>query len=441
MVTEAILLVVGLIVGGMVGVYVGTVRGRSGLRGEVGELGAALREVRGQLSGREEELASVRRALEQEKVSAAETKARLESAGEHLAEQREQFEKTRKELKEVFEGLAAAALRTNNEQFIKLADDKMKPLREQLERYEKQINELEKARAEAYGGLGKQVSTLEQRSDRLGRETGQLVAALRQSGTMGKWGEATLKRVVELTGMSEHCDFETQVSVPGEGGRQEPDLVVHMPGGRTLVVDSKVSTGAYLDADRATDEEERRRHLKRYAEGVRRTLIELGRKDYWKRFSPAPEFVVMFMPAEAFFAAAVALDHNLIVDGVERGVLPASPTTLIALLLAVRHGWQQEQVAENAAKIAAAGRELYERLCVFAGHLNEVGEGIVKAAKAYNSAVRSWESRTLPGARKLKELGAAEPGREIVEPRKADVPMRAATPPEDDPAGAGPPLH
>ena len=297
--------------------------------------------------------------MERQKVAGAESNARLESAREHFAEQQRLFEEMQKKVKETFTALSATALKSNNEQFLTLAETKMKPLREQLLRYEQHIKELEKTRAEAYGGLNKQLTTLEGRSDRLGRETSQLVAALRQSGAKGKWGEATLQRIVELSGMSKHCDFDTQATL---SGGQRPDLVVRLPGDRMLAVDSKVNTSAYLDAMNATDEAERSVLLTKYAGEVRNTLKALGAKEYWKQFAPAPEFVVMFMPGEAFFAAAVSQDRDLLVDGIDRGVILASPTTLIALLLAVRHGWRQQDMAENAERIATAGRELYERL-------------------------------------------------------------------------------
>ncbi|MCK4659785.1 MAG: DNA recombination protein RmuC [Phycisphaerae bacterium] len=428
---EALLVLVGLVLGGALGVYVGTIRGRGGLAEEVSALEATLEEVRGQLSARDGELASLREALEAEKVSTATSNAHLESTREHLAAQRKQFEQTEKRLKDSFEALSAAALKSNNEQFVTLADARMKPLREQLERYEKQIRVLEDARAQAYGGLNKQLTTLQHHNERLRQETALLVSALRQPGAKGKWGEVTLRRVIELTGMTEHTDFDIQVSVSSEGRRQVPDLVVHMPGGRSLAIDSKVNTSAYLDAVNATDEEDRKRYLTRYTAEVRSTLRTLGGKEYWRQFSPAPEFVVMFMPGEAFFAAAVAQDGDLITDGVEKGVLLASPTTLIALLLAVRHGWQQEQVAQNAQRIAVAGRELYERLCTFVKHLDAVREGIERAAEAYDRTVANWEKRTLPSVRRLKEFGA-DAGNTMGELKKTDTSMRPRLPLEED---------
>ncbi|HVP12140.1 MAG TPA: DNA recombination protein RmuC [Phycisphaerae bacterium] len=433
--TEAVLLLVGVLIGGAIGVWLGLLRGRSEMAGEVSGLTASLGEVRGQLSAREVELQAARQALEAAKVAGAESKAWLEAEQKNLARQREQFEQDVVKLRETFATLSADALKSNNEQFVVLADAKMKPLREQLERYEKQIAELEKDRSEAYGGLKKAVSSLDERSERLDKGTAALVAALRHGGAKGKWGEIALQRIVELTGMTEHCDFEKQVSLAGESGRQRPDLTIHLPGGRTLVVDSKVNTDAYLDAVNATDEAERGRCLEKYAKDVLVTLRDLGGKEYWKQFTPAPALVVMFMPSEAFFAAALSQEGDLIAKGLNMHVLPASPTTLIALLHAVRHGWQQQQAAENAQKIVDAGRELYDRLCVFVGHLDAVRQGIAKAGEAYDKALGNWEKRTLPSARRLKELGAAEAGKDLPELTAAELNPRPWPAADDAQAG------
>ncbi len=434
--TEALWILLGLVMGAAVGVYLGMIRGRRGVEAELvtakSEFAgsqATLLELRSQLVTRDREMAELRTALEVEKVAGADSKARLESAREHFAEQKRQIEQMQEKAREAFAALSSAALKSNNEQFITLADTKFKPIREQLERYEQHVKAIEEARNKAYGGLKEKLETLEQRSDKLSSETGQLVAALRQSGAKGKWGEVTLQRIVELCGLNEHCDFETQTSI--EGGLR-PDLVVRLPGGRSLVVDSKVSTSAYLDAAEATSDDERKRHMDRFVSSVRATLRGLAGKEYWRQFSPAPEFVVMFMPGEAFFSAALSQDRDLLVEGVDKGVLLASPTTLIALLLAVRHGWQQQQVAENAEKIAAAGRELYDRLCTFVSHLDSIRGALEKATDAYNKAVGNWTSRTEPSARRLKELGAAEANKELGELQMLDVNMRVLPSMEDE---------
>jgi len=423
-------LTLGLLLGGAVGVWIGLLRGRRAaseetarLAASVSALNATLSEVRGQLARRDAELEAMRQAKEAAERVSTDATARLEAAREHFAEQRKQITEMQEKVRDAFKALSAEALKSNNEQFITLAEARMKPLREQLQRYEDQIRALEEARSKAYGGLTEKLNAVQQGADLLRGETSQLVAALRSSGAKGRWGEVTLQRIVELSGLAEHCDFETQATLEG-GGR--PDLVVHLPGGRSLAIDSKVNTGAYLDAAAATDEGERKRLLAKYAADVRGTLRGLSAREYWKQFTPAPEFVVMFMPGEAFFSAAITQDPDLLVDGVAAGVLLASPTTLIALLLAVRHGWQQQQVAENAERIAAAGRELYDRLCTFVDHLADIRGGIARAAEAYNRAVGSWAGRTLPAARKLQDLGAAESGKELPELTELEPSMREA---------------
>lgn len=429
---ESLMLIAGLVFGGVIGLWVGAQRGRSALAGEVAGLGATAAELRGQLGARDAELSALRKTLSEQERSESESRARLESAREHFAEQRRQIEEMEKKVKDAFGALSAAALKNNNEQFMTLADEKMKPLREQLARYEAQIKELEKVRAEAYGGLTKQMQRIEQGRELLSRETQSLVAALRQPGAKGKWGEVTLRNVVELTGMSGYCDFTEQSVSDGESGRQKPDMVVRLPGGRSIVIDSKVNASAYLDAVQATDDAIRKRHLSKFARDVRVTLRSLAAKEYWSRLSQSPEFVVMFMPGEVFFAAAVGEDPELLQDGMGQRVLLASPTTLAALLMAIRYGWQQQQVAENSEKIAEAGRELHERLCKFAEYLDKIRGGIEQAAKAYDQAVGNWESRTLPSARKLKDLDAAAAGKEMAELKRVDAAMRAVAHNDDD---------
>lgn len=431
---DAVFLLLGLLVGAGGGVWIGVLRGRSSaaaevvrLTGEVSALTATAAEVRSQLAVRDADIVALRQVLSEQERNSADSRARLEAAREHFAEQRRQIEEMEKKVKDAFAALSAAALKSSNEQFLTLADEKFKPLRELLERYETQIKELEKSRSEAYGGLSKQMQRIEQGREVLSRETQALVAALRQPGAKGRWGEITLRNVVELTGMSAYCDFIEQASVEGETGRARPDMIVRLPGGRSIVIDSKVTASAYLDAMQVTDDESRKRHLARFVNDVRTTMRSLSAKEYWNRLAQTPEFVVMFMPGEAFFAAAVGEDSELLQEGVAKGVLLASPTTLAALLMAIRYGWQQQQVAENAEKIAAVGRELHERLCTFTMHLNKVRGGIEDAARHYDAAVGNWESRTLPAARKLKDLDAAATGKDLTDLQPANIPMRQLT--------------
>jgi DNA recombination protein RmuC len=419
---EIAILILGLLFGGAAGLYLGQLRGRGRHEVEAATLNATLAATRDQLAERERQLEAARQALEVEKVAGAATRERLEGAREHFAEQRKQIDDMQAKVKETFAALSATALKSSNEQFLTLAETRLKPVRELMERYEKQIKELEEARAKAYGGLTERLDDMKQGAEALKSQATQLVAALRSPGAKGKWGEVTLQRIVELAGLTEHCDFTTQDLL---ASGQRPDLVVRLPNERCLAIDSKVNTSAYLDAVSAGSEAEREACLDRFHGEVRSTMKRLAAKEYWKQLSPAPEFVVMFMPGEAFFAAAVARDPDLLLNGVQDGVLLASPTTLIALLMAVRHGWQQQQVAENAERIAEAGRELYERLCTFADHLEAIRSGLAKAAEAYNRAMGTWSSRALVSAKRLKELGAAEAGKEIGEAQDMDVPLRA----------------
>ncbi len=451
---EALLLILGLALGAAAGYALGLLRARRSDAAEAARLSsenaahaATLGEVRGQLAGRDAELAAARDAaaaelkalrhakdtelaalrdeLERQRIRVGENDARMEAARQHFAEQRRSIEEMDKRVRDTFTALSAEALKSNNQQFMTLADEKLTPLREQLARYEMQIKELEKARSEAYGGLAKHLTRLEEGRESLSRETRQLVSALRQPGTKGKWGEVGLKNLIEKLGMSSFCDFIEQGTLSaGDAGRQRPDLVVRLPGERWLAIDSKVNASAYLDATQCADEAEKTRHLKKYASDVAATMKALAAKEYWSRLDHSPEFVVMYMPGEAFFAAAVEAEPDLLADGIDRRVLLASPTTLAALLMAVRYGWQQQQVAENAERIASAGRDLYDRLVKFTEHLDGVRLGIERAAKAYDQAVGNWQMRTEPAARRLKELDAAATGSEIKELQVAEVHMR-----------------
>jgi DNA recombination protein RmuC len=318
---------------------------------------------------------------------------------------------------ERLKALASEALRQNNSSFLELAQTQLQPIRETLQRFDQQTQALEQSRRQAYGSLDAQVRQLAETQERLRAETSHLRTALRAPGTRGRWGELQLRRVVELAGMLPHCDFDLQTTVTADDGRLlRPDLVVRLPGGKNVVIDAKAPLEAYLNAMEAEDEDLRRAHLAHHARQVRDHISKLGQKRYWEQFEPAPEFVLMFLPDETFFRVACEADAGLLEAGPQANVLPTSPTSLIGLLKIFAYAWQQETVTENAREIAGLGRELYERLGVFAGHFAKVGRALDTATGAYNQAVGSLESRVLVTARKFEERGAASGELPEVEP-------------------------
>jgi DNA recombination protein RmuC len=333
------------------------------------------------------------------------------------------------EIEKTFAMLSSEALRQNSKSFLQLAQETLKqfhvqakgdldlkekavesmvrPIREALEKTEQQVRLMEKERKEAYGALHKHLETMTQTQLLLQGETRNLVQALRRPEVRGQWGEMTLKRLAELAGMVEHCDFSTQESVSGEDGKLRPDMVVRMPDGREIVVDVKTPLDAYLSAVEATDDATRSKHLEHHARKVRERVRELAAKAYWNQFKNAPDFVVLFIPGDQFLSAALDVDRALLEDALQQKIILATPTSFVALLRAVAYGWRQEALAANADRIREVGEDLYQRLAVFTEHLSRLGGSLEGSVSAFNKAVGSFDSKVLPGARKFVEMGVS----------------------------------
>jgi DNA recombination protein RmuC len=415
----------------------------------VGQL-AALQE---RLAGREQGLFKLQEAFDKEVIErerlreqSANLKADLEGERRAALERKESFKQAAGELTEKFKALSRDALKDNNQSFLELAratlerfqetakgdlesrqkaiDQLVKPLKESLDKVDGKIGELEKVRAGAYSELREQVKTLATSQLQLQSETGNLVKALRAPHVRGRWGEIQLRRVVELAGMLQYCDFVEQETVATEDGRIRPDLIVRLPGNRTIVVDAKVPFDAFYESISTTDDDIRSARLKDHARLVRTHIGSLSKKSYWESVQPTPEFVLLFLPGETFYSAALEHDPKLIEDGVGLGVIIATPTTLIALLKAVSYGWRQEQMAANAQEVSKLAKDLYDRLRTFTNYFADIGRGLDRALESYNKGVGSLEARVLVTARKFKERGAIA-GEEIETLEPIDKAARA----------------
>jgi len=355
--------------------------------------------------------------------------ARLHAAEQSADEQKALLTQSQEQLREAFAALSHDALRQNRQDFLQHAGALFQPVRDTLNKVQDQLVTVDRHREGSFRAVAEQLTQLSGAQRELRDAADNLTRSLRSPNARGRWGEVQLRRIVELAGLTNQCDFEEKPSANTESGRQTPDLIIRLPGDAVVVVDAKVPIDGYLNASQAETDAERKDALAAHARQMRDHIRALGSKEYWKQFGTSPEFVIMFLPLEPLLPAALEIDGNLLEQAASVRVIPATPLTLLALLKAVALGWRQEQVARNAEQIQQIGKELYERLATMVGHLETVGKNIKQAADSYDRFVGSLEQKVLPGARKFKELGVHSPEElEPVEPLRLVV--RPVTKPE-----------
>jgi len=380
----------------------------------------------------DDEINELTNTLAKERQEKIEVITRLEASQKSIEDQLKLIETMKQEMKNTFNALSLEALKSSSEDFLRLASENLgkivettkgrlgehqaamegiiKPLQDALKRYEEHINIIEGERKKMYGSLEEQLRAVALSNEILQKETFNLVSALRKPQVRGRWGEMQLFRVAELSGMSQYCDFSLQTTIDSEKGKLRPDMVVHLPSQREIIVDSKVPLDAYLDAISAKTEEERRLSLSRHAQQIKSHIKNLSSKEYWNQFEKSPEFVVLFIPGESFLSAALEVDPSILEFALEKKIIIATPTTFVALLRAISFGWHQETLAEHAQKINELAKELYERFGITLKHFDELGTALKKATENYNKTVGSLESRILPSLRRFKELGVSVTG-------------------------------
>src|SRR5271170_2187379 len=416
-------------IGALLGFFYGWLKGRGG----GGSDSRLEKELRQQVGQRETELAQLRNQLTDASNARAAAEAKNAAAEKMLVEQRALQDKALVDLREAFKALSADALKQTAPEFLRLAEQSfgklqetakgdlaqrqeaikglVEPLKQQLETYQKRLQQSEASQSSTLGEVKKQLELLSQQSQSLANETLQFRMVLRSNQARGRWGEETLRRVVEAAGMSAHCDFTEQT----QAGDNRPDLIVHLPGERVIIVDAKVPDFDFLNALESADATTRAESLAAHAAKLKATIKALGEKNYPGQFSNALDYVVLFLPAESLFSAALEGDHDLIVWAAEKRILLATPASLIALLRSVSVSWQQHKQTENAQKIAEAARELFSRVCVFTEHFEKIREGLSKANEAFNRAASSYQSRIRPAGEKLTELGGTAPDKELAD--------------------------